>query len=115
MIDLSQGELSCRSGPSGVEARPKGRLGGGEALGGEHDDERMPRDGILGIGQLPGQGQRRARHGVVKPMVEPGRASATLGSTVVLQREHQERWMVCRVTTGVMSAGMSSMMRVRDE
>ena len=46
--------------------------------------------------------------------MEPGKASGTVGSTVVLQWGHQERWIVCSVTTGVMSAGMSSMILVRE-
>src|SRR5512135_324141 len=50
-----------------------------------------------------------------KPMVEPGKASGTTGSTVSRQCGHQYRGMVCSVTTGVMSAGMSSMIRVREE
>src|SRR5512143_2644515 len=48
-------------------------------------------------------------------MVEPGKASGTTGSTVARQCGHQYRGMVCSVTTGVMSAGMSSMIRVREE
>src|SRR5438309_3327748 len=48
-------------------------------------------------------------------MDEPGKASGTTGSTVSRQCGHQYRGMACSVTTGVMSAGMSSMIRVRDE
>jgi hypothetical protein len=56
---------------------------------------------------------RHPRTTTRNPIVEPGSAPGTVGSTVELQFGHQERWIVCSVTTGATS-GMSSLLRVRE-
>ena len=47
------------------------------------------------------------------PMVAPGKASGTFGSTSFLHRGHQSRRMICSVTMGVIPSGISSMKRLR--